>query len=412
MNSIPDVLLQSLEAVWSTFIHTWPFLLVSLLISVGLRLYIHTEKVSAFLMRYRRAGVVGATVLAVATPLCSGGTTAVILGMLANTIPWAPIVAFMVASPLTSPEELVYSAGLFGWPFAMAFFISSILLGLLGGMLAEFFEARGWFANQARFPLQAAQDKTGVGNQKPVQLAGDPGCAGAVECLPVGQTTAVRTIQATRPVLVANPALARKTGCGPAIAILPGSDGVPAPVAALPGACACGSGGTESRLSLAAVPEQHAANKNCSSNPGTRPVTARHWVIEIYRTGKQLLGMFVGFAFLGYVLNGLIPPAWVAAIFGTGNAYSVPLAATLGLPFYLNTEGSLPLVRALIDGGMSQGAALAFLISGAGTSVGAIAGALTIARWRVVTLVIGTLWVGAMVMGYAYDLLLAAHLFS
>ncbi len=121
--------------------------------------------------------------------------------------------------------------------------------------------------------------------------------------------------------------------------------------------------------------------------------------------------MFLGFAFLGYVLNGLIPPAWVAAIFGTGNAYSVPLAATLGLPFYINTEGSLPLVRALIDGGMSQGAALAFLISGAGTSVGAIAGALTIARWRVVTLVIGTLWVGAIVMGYAYDLLLAAHLF-
>ena len=32
---------------------------------------------------------------------------------------------------------------------------------------------------------------------------------------------------------------------------------------------------------------------------------------------------------------------------------------------------------------MSQGAALAFLITGAGTSIGALGGALTIARWRV-----------------------------
>jgi uncharacterized membrane protein YraQ (UPF0718 family) len=46
----------------------------------------------------------------------------------------------MVASPLTSPEELVYSAGLFGWPFALAFFASSIALGLAGGWMASLFE--------------------------------------------------------------------------------------------------------------------------------------------------------------------------------------------------------------------------------------------------------------------------------
>jgi uncharacterized membrane protein YraQ (UPF0718 family) len=38
--------------------------------------------------------------------------------MLAAEAPWAPIVAFMVASPLTSPSELLLSAGLFGWGFA------------------------------------------------------------------------------------------------------------------------------------------------------------------------------------------------------------------------------------------------------------------------------------------------------
>ncbi len=70
---------------------------------------------------------------------------------------------FMVASPLTSPEELVYSAGLFGWPFAWAFFISSILLGLAGGLVASILDNRGWLAGQARFadkaPGKAAENR-------------------------------------------------------------------------------------------------------------------------------------------------------------------------------------------------------------------------------------------------------------
>ena len=93
-----------------------------------------------------------ATAAAVTTPLCSCGTTAVVLGMMASVISWAPIVAFMVASPLTSPQELVCCAGLFGWPFAIAFFVASILLGLLGGVAAALAESRGWLQNQTRLP--------------------------------------------------------------------------------------------------------------------------------------------------------------------------------------------------------------------------------------------------------------------
>ncbi len=159
--------------------------------------------------------------------------------------------------------------------------------------------------------------------------------------------------------------------------------------AALPSACSCGT--------AAAVPAKN-------------PVTARRFLGEAFDAGKRLLVMFFGFAFIGYFLNGLIPQAWVTAIFGSGNIYSVPLAATLGLPLYINSEASLPLVRALLDGGMSQGAAMAFLITGAGTSIGALAGALTIARWRVIALVIGTLWVGAIAIGYAYNAILALGL--
>src|SRR5512140_1273382 len=150
MESLLGLVIKSIEQVWLSVQHNWPFLVLSVLIATALKLFIDTEQVSAFLGRHRRAGVIAATGAAVATPLCSCGTTAVVLGMMASTMPWAPIVAFMVASPLTSPEELVYSAGLFGWPFALAFFIASIVLGLAGGLAAGWAENRGWLANQTR----------------------------------------------------------------------------------------------------------------------------------------------------------------------------------------------------------------------------------------------------------------------
>src|SRR3989304_2067513 len=115
MELILSSAVNSIGQVWVTLQHSWLYLVIGMVIAALLKLYVNAEKVSAFLNRYRKAGVVAATTVAVATPLCSCGTTAVVLGMMASTMPWAPIVAFMVSSPLTSPEELIYSAGLFGW---------------------------------------------------------------------------------------------------------------------------------------------------------------------------------------------------------------------------------------------------------------------------------------------------------
>jgi uncharacterized membrane protein YraQ (UPF0718 family) len=67
---------------------------------------------------------------------------------------------------------------------------------------------------------------------------------------------------------------------------------------------------------------------------------------------------------------------------------------------YITTEASLPMVAALIHGGLGIGPAMAFLVTGAGTSVGAITGAFVIARARVITLVVGLLFAGALVLGW------------
>lgn len=54
---------------------------------------------------------------------------------------------------------------------------------------------------------------------------------------------------------------------------------------------------------------------------------------------------------------------------------------------------------------------MAFLLVGAGTSSGAVAGMLTIVRWRVVAMVSVTLWITAIIIGSVYNLLLATKVF-
>jgi uncharacterized membrane protein YraQ (UPF0718 family) len=114
MDFILNLLEESVSRVFLSLTYNWPFLLASIVIAAILKLYVDAGKVASMLRRFRRAGVAAATTVAVAMPLCSCGTTAVVLGMIASTMPWAPIVAFMVASPLSSPEGFVYMAGLFG----------------------------------------------------------------------------------------------------------------------------------------------------------------------------------------------------------------------------------------------------------------------------------------------------------
>jgi uncharacterized membrane protein YraQ (UPF0718 family) len=238
--------------------------------------------------------------------------------MLATSMPWAPIVAFMVASPLTSPGQLLFTAGLFGWTFAGFHFAVAIVLGFAGAAAAAALESRGWLANQMRLA------KTTLA---PIAGGSDAG-----------------------------------------VAVAPAVTGV-----ARPGLGEYG----------------HA----------------------IFVEGRRLTLLLVIFAFVGYLINNLIPATWVTALFGSGHTWGVAVAATFGLPLYVNSDASLPLVKSFLDSGASPGAAMAFLLTGAGTSVGAVAGALTIARWRVLAVVVLTLWVGAVVSGYVFDALPASRLF-
>ncbi len=145
-----EFLSQVAADVGGAYAHNWPFLALSIVAAAAAKIYVGTARLGQFLSRHTALSVVAAVALATLTPFCSCGTMAMVLGGLAASAPWAPLVAFLVASPLTSPSELLLSAGLFGWKFAFLFFLGTIVLGLAAGAITAAIERTGWLRGQAR----------------------------------------------------------------------------------------------------------------------------------------------------------------------------------------------------------------------------------------------------------------------
>lgn len=318
MNGLLRLLGDTAWSVWITFTHVWIWLAVGVVSASALSVYVGADRVGAWLQRRTAVATVASVGAAVLTPFCSCGTTAVVLSMIAGSAPWAPIVAFMVASPLTSPAQVFLSAGLFGWPFTLLFFAGTTLIGLAAGAAAGVAQRLGWLQDQARF------------------------------------TPPTRTF-------VEPPQ--RDASLGPGAA-------------------------------------------HFTDFPNRRDLQLVELAREIRTLGWRMTRYFLGFAALGYLIINIVPDEAIRTVLGEDSAQSVFLAATAGIPLYITTDASLPFVAELMRGGMSGGAAMAFLVTGAGTSLGALSGAMLIARWRVLAIVVGSLWVGAVTLGFVAQALL------
>lgn len=110
---------------------------------------------------------------------------------------------------------------------------------------------------------------------------------------------------------------------------------------------------------------------------------------------------------LEVLIQRLVPGAWIASLFGTGAPASVPLAAVVGAPLYVDGYAALPLVRGLMDLGMGFGPALAFMISGAAVSIYAAVAVAALVRARVFWLYVALAVAGAMAAGWVADALVA-----
>ena len=106
--------------VLNTLVHNSPALILGVLVAAVIQVYVDPEKMKGWLMRRSSVSIPATVAFGAFTPFCACGTMAVVLSMLATSLPWGPVMAFLVSSPLMSPEEFVMMSGILGPAFAIA----------------------------------------------------------------------------------------------------------------------------------------------------------------------------------------------------------------------------------------------------------------------------------------------------
>jgi uncharacterized membrane protein YraQ (UPF0718 family) len=153
-----------------------------------------------------------------------------------------------------------------------------------------------------------------------------------------------------------------------------------------------------------------AASNECSSRSPDgfsfriwqEPARTRVFRAELLSMTK-LIVLCLSFAFSAeYLLRDLLPPHLLATYVGDDSIYAIPLAVLVGAPMYLDGYAALPLVRGLLDLGMSPGAAMAFLVSGSAVSIWGAMAVVAVLRPATLALFVTLAVIGSLAIGYAF----------
>lgn len=315
-----------------------------------------------------------ATAVGAFSPFCSCTVVPIVAGLLIAGVPLAPVMSFWIASPTMDPEIFALSVGFLGWPLAVARLLATLLLSLGAGYLTLVLTRsdllRGKVLRQSaveEYREEEAQETDASCDVEGRQETRQPALVGAG-----GSTEAPQTGR--------EEAACSCSGC---------YDG-PRKVR-----------GTPPKTGRA-IDEKWWTSTLESLRRLSWAKVGRNLAKQSWMLGRWLLLALVVEA----VIVLYVPQGAIASVLGEDNAFTVPLAALVGVPLYLNELGALPIVSGLLEEGMQPGAAIAFLIAGGVTSIPAMAAVWSIVRPRVFALYVGIGVFGVTLLGFLTDLVL------
>lgn len=302
-----------------------------------------------------------ATAVGAFSPFCSCTVIPLVAGLLIGGVPLAPVMAFWVASPTMDPEIFALTVGMLGWPLAATRLVATLVLSLAAGFLTLALTNGGLIGKV----LRRKEEAEAAGVRRPAEQRP----ASRPEPIPVGAGS-VPAVSPERKARTKAPGPACDEGCGES--------------GGHPGAAGWFVSAVDdlSRLSWSGV--------------------GRDIARESWRLGRWLLLAFV----MEALILAYVPQESIAGVLGEGNPFAVPLAALIGAPLYLTEVAALPIVSGLLEGGMSPGAAISFLIAGPATTVPAMAAVWALVRPRVFVLYLGIVVLGAVALGIVADAIL------
>jgi len=148
--SFPDPSISAVLFAGASMVSVVPVILVGALVAAAASASGAATLVSrAFEGRQVRMIVVASLVGAL-LPICGITVLPLVAGLLAARVPLAPIMAFWLSSPITSPSMLLITAGTLGWPFAVAKTLAAVGAGLLAGTVTLLLARWSWVQHPAR----------------------------------------------------------------------------------------------------------------------------------------------------------------------------------------------------------------------------------------------------------------------
>ena len=352
-----DQVLRIAEFILSSFLHIWPYLLITIPISVAVNVSGASRFITKAFSKNPLVAIFLATIVGAFSPFCSCGVIPVITSLLIGGVPLAPVMSFWIASPSMDPEIFFLSTSVLGWQLAVWRLASTFIISLMAGYITYYVTHKGYIGEEVlrvdrntRIPnlfdafIQRIKQYL-VGSRR-VEVVLQP--TNTEKITPVMKCCST-SVSSTAPV-------SQKAECG------------------------CSKETTAQALSF--------------------------WE-KILAETKKSVWMVVKFMSLAFLINALITfyvpqDALSKLLVGHGTS-SVIIATLVGIPAYTSSITALPLVGGLLALGMSKGAALAFLIAGPTTTLPAMVAVWGIAKRRVFILYLSFVLLGALLFGLLYN---------
>jgi len=114
----------------------------------------------------------------------------------------------------------------------------------------------------------------------------------------------------------------------------------------------------------------------------------------------MIIGVAIGAAIYGYM-----PTDLLARVAGPDNPFAVLVAALIGMPLYIRVEAAIPIGLALIGKGVSIGAVIAFIISGAGIAIPELTMLSSIFKKKIMIAFVVIVYVMAVISGLIFNMI-------
>ena len=142
------------------------------------------------------------------------------------------------------------------------------------------------------------------------------------------------------------------------------------------------------------------------------PTGGRPTSRQMFDHGLEMVQVIWGWLLFGVLMSAALstwlPPDTFAELTGTGTLLTFLSVLLVSIPLYVCATASVPIAAALVGAGMPTGAAMVFLMAGPATNVATLGAVKRAFGVRTLGVYLGTLVLGSLVFGLAYEELFGA----